>query len=121
MNIPRRDDPREAPVPLAANDAAMLWDAARPLLEQATDVEWYDLPGSEVDRAAAALCRLRRATAGRHGGPRHGDEAVRVILAAASPEALVWFASRAISYMDENGFPEAVAPWIPDDVVEAEA
>ena len=33
----------------------------------------------------------------------------------------MWLASRAISYMDENGFPEAVAPWIPDDVVEAEA
>jgi len=121
VRIPRADDPREAPVPLAANDAAILWDAARPLLEEATGVEWYDLPGSEVDRAASALCRLRRATAGRRGGPQHGDEAVRVVLAAASPEALVWLASRAISYMDENGFPEAVAPWIPADVVEAEA
>ena len=121
MRIPRADDPRDALVPLAAGDAAALWDAARPLLEEATGVEWYDLPGSDVDRAASALCRLRRATAGRRGGPQHGDEAVRVILAAASPEALVWLASRAISYMDENGFPEAVAPWIPDDLVEAEA
>ena len=121
LRIPRADDPRDAPVPLAAGDAAALWDAARPLLEEATGVEWYDLPGSDVDRAASALCRLRRATAGRRGGPQHGDEAVRVILAAASPEALVWLASRAISYMDENGFPEAVAPWIPDDLVEAEA
>ena len=121
MHIPRADDPRDAPVPLAAGDAAELWDAARPLLEQATGVEWYDLPGSDIDRAAVTLCRLRRARAGRYGGPQHGDEAVRVILAAASPEALVWLASRAISYMDENGFPEAVAPWIPDDAVGAEA
>ena len=29
----------------------------------------------------------------------------------ANPEALVWFASRAVSYMDETGFPEAVEPW----------
>jgi hypothetical protein len=29
----------------------------------------------------------------------------------ASPDAVLWLASRAISYMDENGFPEAVEPW----------
>ncbi len=115
MRIPRADDPREAPVPIAAGDAARLWDAAGPLLEQATNVEWYDVPGSDVDRAASALCRLRRATAGRRGAPQHGDEAVRTVLASASPEALVWLASRAISYMDEYGFPEAVEPWIPDE------
>ena len=115
VRIPRADDPREAPVPIAAGDAARFWDAAGPLLEQAKDIEWYDAPGSDIDRAASALCRLRRATAGRRGGPRHGDEAVRTVLASASPEALVWLASRAISYMDEYGFPEAVAPWIPDE------
>ncbi|MDQ3671791.1 MAG: hypothetical protein M3364_05030 [Actinomycetota bacterium] len=115
MRIPRADDPREAPVPIAAADAAMLWDTAVPLVEEAKDVEWYDVPGSEVDRAASALCRLRRASAGRHGGPQHGDEAVRNVLASVSPEAVVWLASRAISYMDEYGFPEAVAPWIPDE------
>ena len=114
LRIPRADDPRDAPVPLAAGDAAALWDAARPLLEDATGVEWYDFMGSDVDRAASTLCRLRRATAGRRGRPQHGDEAVRVILAAASPEALVWLASRAISYMDENGFPDAVSPWFPE-------
>ncbi len=115
MRIPRADDPRDTPIPIAAGDAAQLWDAAGPLLERARDVEWYDVPGSDVDRAAAALCRLRRATAGRRGGPQHGDEAVRTILASVSPEAVVWLASRAISYMDENGFPEAVAPRIPDE------
>jgi hypothetical protein len=29
--------------------------------------------------------------------------------------AVVWLLSRAISYMDESGFPEAVAPWFPDE------
>ncbi len=118
VRIPRADDPREAPIPIAAGDAAELWDSAGPLLEQAKDVGWYDVPGSDVDRAASALCRLRRATAGRRGAPQHGDEAVRTVLASASPEAVVWLASRAISYMDEYGFPEAVAPWIPDEELE---
>ncbi len=118
MRIPRADDPREAPIPIAAVDAAELWDAAGPLLERARDVGWYDVPGSDVDRAASALCRLRRATAGRRGAPHHGDEAVRTVLDAASPEAVVWLASRAISYMDEYGFPEAVAPWILDEELE---
>ena len=34
------------------------------------------------------------------------------MLAAVSPEAVLWLASRAISYMDESGFPEAVEPWL---------
>lgn len=115
VRIPRADDPREASVPIAAGDAARFWDEAGPLLEQAKDVEWYDAPGSDVDRAASALCRLRRATAGRRGGPQHGDEAVRTVLASASPEALVWIASRAFSYMDENGYPETVERWFPEE------
>ena len=41
----------------------------------------------------------------------HGDEAVRTALLQADQEALIWFASRAISYMDESGFPEAVERW----------
>jgi hypothetical protein len=57
------------------------------------------------------LCRLRRARAGEKGGPSHGDEAVRAAPRQADPEALGWFASRAISFMDENGFPEEVEPW----------
>lgn len=111
MRIPRADDPREADFNVAADDASRLALDIGPLLERATNVQWYDLPGSDVDRAAFMLCRLRRAMAGRAGGPQHGDEAVRNVLAQASPDALVWFASRAISYMDENGFPDAVAPW----------
>jgi hypothetical protein len=40
---------------------------------------------------------------------------VRIVLSSASPAALVWIASRAISYMDESGFPEAVEMWFPDE------
>jgi hypothetical protein len=43
---------------------------------------------------------------------------VRRILEQASPAALTWIASRAISYMDENGYPDAVAPWFPEDLDE---
>jgi hypothetical protein len=37
-------------------------------------------------------------------------------LAAATPEAVLWLASRAISYMDETGFPEAVEPYLSSPV-----
>jgi hypothetical protein len=37
---------------------------------------------------------------------------VRIALADASPEAVVWLASRAISYMDENDFPENVERYL---------
>jgi hypothetical protein len=46
----------------------------------------------------------------------HGDAAVRAVLAEASPEALVWVTSRAISYMDENGYPESVERMFPPTV-----
>ena len=39
---------------------------------------------------------------------RSGDDAVRLVLAESDPEAVVWLLSRAISYMDEQGFPELV-------------
>jgi hypothetical protein len=119
VRIPRADDPRETSFVVAADDASAAMDAAGELLERAIEVEWYEEYGTDVDRAALELCRLRRAFAGQRGGPQHGDEAVRALLERASPEATVWIASRAISYMDENGFPEAVAPWIPDEEPEA--
>jgi hypothetical protein len=96
----------------AADDASRLTEQAPPLVDRARGVDWYHRPGGEVDRAAYVLCRLRRARAGELGGPLHGDEAVRVALGVATPEALVWFASRAISYMDETGFPETIEPWL---------
>jgi hypothetical protein len=100
---------------IAAEEGHRLADEVVPLLEQAVGVSWYDSHGTEVDRAALALCRLRRARAGQKGGPVYGDEAVRIALTEASPAALVWLASRAISYLDESGFPEAVEPWFPED------
>ncbi len=115
MRIPRADDPRETNFAIAADDSAAALDAAGRLLEEAIGVDWYEEYGSDVDRAALALCRVRRGFAGQRGGPQHGDEAVRVLLERASPEATVWIASRAISYLDENGFPEAVAQWFPDE------
>ncbi len=111
MPIPRKGKGGESTdLFVAAEDAAQLADEAVPLLESAAGVQWYEF-GTEVDRAALMLCRLRRARAGERGGPEHGDAAVRAALAQANPEALVWIASRAISYMDESGFPEAVELW----------
>ena len=116
MRIPGPDDSRrDTRYFVAAEDAGRLADEAAPLLDQAVGVEWYEQAGSEVDRAALTLCRLRRARAGEKGGPHYGDEAVRQALGRASTPALVWIASRAISYMDETGFPEAVEPWFPDE------
>jgi hypothetical protein len=103
----------------AAEDAGRLSDEASELLERAVGVEWYRQHGTDVDRATAALCKLRRAKAGERGGPEAGDEAVRAALSAASPGAIVWLASRAISYMDESGFPEAVEPWLPEAEISA--
>jgi hypothetical protein len=100
---------------MVADDAARLVESAGRRLEEAIDVEWYEQHGTEVDHAALTLCRIRRAVAGQKGAPEHGDEAVRYVLDTASHDAIVWIASRAISYMDENGFPDAVAPWFPAD------
>jgi hypothetical protein len=96
---------------IASAEANSIADEAPALLDQAAGVEWYERRGNDVDFAAYMLCRLRRARAGEKGGPLYGDEAVRAALVQASPDALVWLASRAVSYMDENGFPEAVEPW----------
>ena len=99
---------------VAAEEAGTLSAEAGPLVEAAVGADWYFSGGSEVDRAAYALCRLRRARAGEKGGPLHGDEAVRAVLSEVSPAALVWLASRTISYLDESGFPEAVEEWFPE-------
>lgn len=116
MRIPGRDRPKKDPgFIVATEDAARLFGEAVPWLDRAVGVEWYE-PGSDADHAALTLCRLRRARAGEKGSQRRGDESVREVLEQASPEALVWLASRAISYMDESGFPEAVEIWFPDEV-----
>ena len=116
MHFPKASDrDRYTRYFVAAEDASRLTEEAAAVLDSAVGVEWYERHGSEVDRAARNLCLLRRARAGEKGSPQHGDEAVRRALGMASPEALLWIASRAISYMDESGFPEAVEPWFPDD------
>jgi len=119
MKLPKRvpgGEPRDAPDNVVAAEISdHLANEAAAMLEGAQGVDWYRDSGSSVDRAAFTLCRLRRAQAGLHGGPRHGDEAVRAALAQASPQAVAWIASRAISYMDETGFPEAVELWFRGD------
>jgi hypothetical protein len=97
---------------VAAEDAGRLADETPELVEGAVGCEWYTEHGTPVDQAAFALCQLRRARAGQRGSPQAGDEAVRAVLEGVDTAAVVWIASRAISYMDENGYPEAVAPWM---------
>ena len=115
MRIPGRGE-REGPSAdfVAAEDAGRYAGRIVSELQQAVGVDWYELGGA-ADRAALTLCRLRRARAGERGGPQHGDEAVREALRQADPDSVIWIASRAISYLDESGFPEAVEPWFPAD------
>lgn len=116
MQIPGANEkPRNSSNFVAAEDAGTFADEAAALLDRAIGVDWYRQHASDIDRASLALCRLRRARAGEKGGPESGDEAVRAVLAGASPQAVSWLASRAISYMDESGFPEAVEMWFPDE------
>jgi hypothetical protein len=84
---------------------------AHTVLDRAIGVEWYEHPGGDTDRAAYLLCRLRR----EHGATPEGDEAVRRALAQVSPAAVVWLTSRAISFMDESGFPETVERLFPEE------
>ena len=119
MPIPRRGDERRSDDRffVAAEDAGRLELGAPQLIDRALGVQWYDTIGTEADAAALALCRLRRSRAGMRGGPEHGDAAVRNVLAQASPEAVAWIASRAISYLDENGFAEAVERFVDLELV----
>jgi hypothetical protein len=115
MKIPRDDKQRDTEFFLAAEDVGRLREEAARKLDQAVGIGWYEQPGNAIDDAALALCRLRRARGGEKGGTQYGDEAVRQVLHEINPDALVWLASRTISYMDETGFPEAVEPWLPAD------
>ena len=116
MPIPRKGKARsDADFTVATDDAARLSDEVVPLIERAVGVQWYDTVGNDADIAALALCRLRRSRAGLRGGPEHGDAAVREALQEVDPGAVAWIASRAISYMDENGYPEAMALFVDDE------
>ena len=97
---------------VAADDAQQLAERTPELVDAAAGTSWYSDPGNQVDVALAALCLLRRAASGDRARIEGGDEAVRDALEQADPEAVLWLASRVISYMDEHGFPEAVEPWL---------
>ena len=99
---------RDRDTDLAADDAAALEAEIVALVNAALDASWYREHGNDGDVATAALCRLRRAAAGANRAAEGGDAAVRRALAQAEPEAVLWIASRAISYMDEQGFPDFV-------------
>jgi hypothetical protein len=115
MRFPRGDQgPRKAEDFVAAEEVGRLSELASAALERAVGVDWYRESGTAVDEAALALTLLRRAGAGLHGGPAHGDAAVRRVLEGAPPDAVVWIASRALSYLDESGYPEAVEAWFPE-------
>jgi hypothetical protein len=114
--FPATDQPQRPPSDfVASEDATWLEGNVVSRIDEAAGVGWYTEHGGAADLAALTLCRLRRARAGERGGPEAGDESVREALREANQEALLWIASRAFSYMDENGFPEAVEPWFDDE------
>lgn len=77
-------------------------------VEAARGVSWYGERFGPADVAVARLCLLRRSGADILRGAEAGDADVRRALEDADVEAVVWLASRVISYMDEHGFPELV-------------
>ena len=107
----RRTTPESA---VAAGEADRLAEEVPALVDEAVGTDWYSRAANDVDLATYKLCLLRRARSGERGATSHGDDAVRAALGAASPEAVVWLASRTISYLDENGFPDDLEPWFRD-------
>ena len=89
-------------------DADALAQNLRQLLSEVDGVSWYETYGNAVDVAMARLCLLRRARAGVGASTESGDAAVRELLEQADPAAVAWLLTRAISYMDEQGFPDFV-------------
>jgi hypothetical protein len=100
---------------VAADDAQELAGRVPELVAAAAGASWYTEPGNPVDVAVVALCMMRRAASGDRSSIEGGDAGVREVLAHIEPEALVWLASRLVSYMDEQGFPELVEPWLARD------
>ncbi len=108
MLFPKSDkNPTEREPVLAVDDANRLSDEATELVRRASGSNWYD-ERNEIDVAVATLCQLRRAASGQKASSVAGDEAVRAVLTGADHEAVVWLASRTISFMDEQGFPDFV-------------
>jgi hypothetical protein len=104
MNFFRNPEQRD----LSTADAQRLTESLRPLMERAKGASWYSEHGNDVDLAVARLCLLRRARAGEHASALAGDEAVRELLEDSDRGAVAWLLTRAVSYMDEQGFPDFV-------------
>ena len=105
MHIPGREPPRE--MNPALHELGAIAEEIVPLLERANGASWYE-EGNDVDQAVLALCRVRRAGAGARGRAGGGDAVVRDMLGEVDAATVIWIASRAISYMDEHGFPETM-------------
>ena len=99
---------REPGVTVLSEDAARLAAAVVPLVHRAREASWYERHGNAVDVAVAELCMLRRAAAAEARTSQGGDAAVRRALEDSDIDAVIWLASRVISYMDEQGFPDFV-------------
>jgi hypothetical protein len=106
VHIPGRDVSREANP--ASHDLGELAEEIVPKLQRASGVSWYEEEGNDVDQAVAALCRIRRAGASARSSAGGGDAAVREMLTLVDPATVTWIASRMVSYMDEQGFPDTV-------------
>lgn len=106
-HILRGGEQRQRETNPALADVAELSETAAQLMERALGVSWYEDDPNPVDLAVLALCMLRRAGAGARGSSEAGDAVVRDVLAQADTETVSWITSRAISYMDEHGFPES--------------
>ena len=99
---------REPGVVVLSEDAQRLAAEVVPLVDAALDSSWYEQHGNDVDVAVAELCMLRRAAAAEARASQGGDAAVRRALEEADADAVIWLASRVISYMDEQGFHDFV-------------
>ena len=115
MRFPGDTQRQESGGIVAAEDAAKLSGDAALRVEQAVGVEWYERATQRGRPGGADALPPPSREGGRAGLPHHGDEAVRAALSEVSAPAVVWLASRAISYMDEAGFPDDVAPWFRDE------
>ena len=116
MQIPGADQKgRDSSNFVAAEDAGSWPTTPSALLERAVGVEWYDStePTSTARRSPSVDCDARAPAS--EAAPRPATRPSARSSATASPAALLWLASRAISYMDESGFPEAVEPWFRDE------
>ena len=99
----RTSSPPRTPSGRLADEATRVDDRAR--------LDWYEQHGSADDSRGADALPAPAREGRRDGAARR--RATKPCAACSSRRAgcALWIASRAISYMDENGFPEAVEPW----------